>query len=513
MASRLAFLLGMIVSAVACAAKPPQSAVLDRQWVAVGAKGKLEYKTTPRGDRILDYSYAGYLGGGVALPMVPVKRELAPSGGDDTAAIQAALAEVAAIAPDHGLRGAVLLKPGVFRCTSAVKIEASGVVLRGSGSGAHGTTLQMEGSPHVGVVLGSERVRSLQADRHAKPSRVVVPYVPSGRDWLTVESAAGFAVGESVLVRRPVTAQWIAFLGMDKLVRNGKRQEWMKEGNFIDAERKIQSIRGDHLLFDAPLSDALDAAYCGDAGAVVVKASPAARITQSGLEALRITSSPPVGDLSVAHFDGVTVHGCQDCWVRDVATHDTVTCVAVIASSQITVERVATEHTRPLEKGAGYPADFLVRSPHVLIHRCSCQGDGSFYYGSLGPGDTSAVVLNCEFHGAGGIQPHMHWNTGLLVDRCRLDGGRIEFVNRGTSGSGHGWAIGWAVAWNCTANRYQIQQPPGVMNWAIGCRGPLDKNCPREGIFSHDQPVEPPSLYLSQLRERLGPEAVKNIGY
>ena len=132
---------------------------------------------------------------------------------------------------------------------------------------------------------------------------------------------------------------------------------------------------------------------------------------------------------------------------------------------------------------------------------------------SLGMSDTSTVVLNCNFIGKGGIQPHMHWNTGLLVDSCHLKEGRIEFINRGTSGSGHGWAIGWGVAWNCSANSYLIQQPPGAMNWAIGCRGPLHPKCPKEGIFSHNKPVAPASLYLAQLKERLGTAALKNIGY
>jgi hypothetical protein len=43
------------------------------QWVFRGADGKLAYKTTPAGDRILDFSHAGYMGGGVALPDVTVK--------------------------------------------------------------------------------------------------------------------------------------------------------------------------------------------------------------------------------------------------------------------------------------------------------------------------------------------------------------------------------------------------------------------------------------------------------
>src|SRR5689334_3750841 len=52
-------------------------------WVYPGPDGKLVYKTTPAGDRIMDFSSAGYEGGGVALPTVPVKITVRPSGGQD----------------------------------------------------------------------------------------------------------------------------------------------------------------------------------------------------------------------------------------------------------------------------------------------------------------------------------------------------------------------------------------------------------------------------------------------
>jgi hypothetical protein len=38
------------------------------EWVHPGPNGKLVYKTTPAGDKIMDFSTAGYMGGGVALP-------------------------------------------------------------------------------------------------------------------------------------------------------------------------------------------------------------------------------------------------------------------------------------------------------------------------------------------------------------------------------------------------------------------------------------------------------------
>ncbi len=50
------------------------------EWVYAGPNGKLIYKTTGGGDRIMDFSHAGYRGGGVALPEVPVKMIPACSG-------------------------------------------------------------------------------------------------------------------------------------------------------------------------------------------------------------------------------------------------------------------------------------------------------------------------------------------------------------------------------------------------------------------------------------------------
>ena len=89
-------------------------------------------------------------------------------------------------------------------------------------------------------------------------------------------------------------------------------------------------------------------------------------------------------------------------------------------------------------------------------------------------------------------------------------------------GSGHGWATGWSVAWNCVANNYIIQKSPGADNWMIGCIGEniptphpfyTGPNLPLGTADSPGKPVFPRSLYLAQLVERLGPQALINIGY
>ena len=80
-----------MVGTVALPASAREKSLAHSQWVYFDPSGRLRYKTLAQGDRILDFSYAGYMGGGVAIPLAQVKKKVLPSGGDDTAAIQAAI--------------------------------------------------------------------------------------------------------------------------------------------------------------------------------------------------------------------------------------------------------------------------------------------------------------------------------------------------------------------------------------------------------------------------------------
>src|SRR5687767_13201695 len=55
---------------------PPTSGGPYSSWVYPGPDGRLVYKKDERGNQVPDFSYAGYLGGGVALPSVPVVQTL-----------------------------------------------------------------------------------------------------------------------------------------------------------------------------------------------------------------------------------------------------------------------------------------------------------------------------------------------------------------------------------------------------------------------------------------------------
>src|SRR5438046_2723641 len=99
--SSFAFLLA--ACGYACAAEP--------RYVAPGPDGRLAYETDARGNRVPDFSHCGYMGGGVAIPDVPVRVRVPAVPGDATARIQAAIDSVAKLPPDErGIRGAVLVE-------------------------------------------------------------------------------------------------------------------------------------------------------------------------------------------------------------------------------------------------------------------------------------------------------------------------------------------------------------------------------------------------------------------
>ncbi len=495
------------------------------KWVSVDNAQKLRYGTDARGNRIMDFSHAGYKGGGVALPRVRTVNTLAPLAGDNTSRIQAALDEVAHRPRGaDGFRGAVLLRPGTYDVVGTLRIAASGVVLRGSGSAAIGTIIHVSGPPHRFLDIGG----SGSWRPEGEPALVTDSYVPSGADQVQVDAASRFKIGDAILIRRPVTEAWIRFMGMDTLSRDRKPQIWIKPGTFIDTDRAIRAISGNRLTLDVPLSDSFDAAYLNPPGTSVVKYAFPDRIEQVGFESMRVAVPPRDVPITEGQYTLLRMNAVSDGWVRDVAVEDTQNTITLGPTARrITLEEVHIRHTLPFS-GAASPADIAISGTQVLVHRSSVSGKRVWpvvtQAGVTGPN----VILNFKSDEAG-VAPHQRWATGLLVDSSEFLNGtdrrpNIAFSNREYAGSGHGWSVGWAVAWNVTADYVLIQQPPGAMNWCIGCSGrpapvlwhgnpiPIPE-IPSDTFESPWIRVSPSSLYLAQLRERLGQRAVRNIGY
>jgi len=496
------------------AAKAQVPKVEKSQWVYFNARHRLEYKTTQKGDRIMDFSFAGYMGGGVKIPLVKAEITLSPVPGDNTGAIQNAIDQVSKRELVNGFRGAVLLKPGKYNCEKPISINASGVVLRGSGPGAGGTIINMTGSPHVCISVKG----SVSSTMDGAPAAMEDAYVPSGASSFHLADASGFAAGDTIRIIRPVTEAWVKFMGMDQLVRNGKRQTWIT--GEINCERVITKKEGNKITVDVPLTDSYDAKYLNPPGVSVVKISGAGGLSQIGIEKFSIVCPAQSVTINQGHHRAFAMSGLTDGWARDINIFNTVNSISV-TGRRITVEDIHIMHDSATI-GAAKPADINGSGPQLLFNRCFITGNNLFFFGTGAKVTGPVVLLNCVFHGNGWIQPHQRWATGLLIDGCEVPDGGIDFMNRGEMGSGHGWAIGWAVAWNCEARSYLNQMPPGAANWVIGSKGekerraiPFDKDpfLP-EGIYdAYNSPVTPKSLYLEQLSGRLGKKALLNIGY
>jgi hypothetical protein len=506
------------LAALAMAAGPgaPDGPQATSQWVHHGLDGKLVYKVLPTGERIMDFSHAGYMGGGVALPAVPVRESVEPSGGDDTARIQAAIDAVSALHLKNGSRGAVLLAPGVYPCSRTLTIAADGVVLRGGASrGNNRSTIKMVGSPHNAITVarkGGER--PVEGFR----TRVADAYFPAGTTRLTVADATGFGPGDTISIRKTVTAEWVKFMGMDDLVRDGKPQTWLAPGRVLATERTITAVDGKTITLDVPLSDSYDARFAGPQGTAVVKIKRV-WLTQVGVEHLHVESPPQAIEHTRPHFTALRITG-QDCWARDVLCDETMTSIAV-HGRRITLREVFVNR-KARAQGASRPGEIEPGATQTLVDRCGVTADNVWFAwtGSTTPGPL--VLLNCTFQGDSRTESHHRWATGMLYDSCKAPDGSFEFRNRGSMGSGHGWSMGFGVVWNCTAKEYIVQRPPGSANWLIGSIGtsrlsprPFGQgpNLPEGIVDSQGMHVDPPSLYLAQLAERLGPQALKNIGY
>src|SRR5207237_5449590 len=125
-----------------------------------GASGRLLYTMDDRGDRILDYSTVGYMGGLVPLPDyaslgIPTINVNALAG-DNLSALQAAINQAAALPlQSNGFRGVVQLAPGTYNISAGLAINSSGIIFRGSGQGsdpASNTILSYTGTSQIDMI-------------------------------------------------------------------------------------------------------------------------------------------------------------------------------------------------------------------------------------------------------------------------------------------------------------------------------------------------------------------------
>src|SRR5277367_1779855 len=152
--------------------------------ISMGPNG-LVYTPDALGNNIPNFSYAGYGGGGVTIPTLPVKKTISPVAGDNTSNIQSAINTVAAMAADsNGFRGAVLLNPGTYTCSGTLSISTGGVVLRGATPTS--TIIQATGAARTFITVQG----SGSASKTGSTVNITDSYVPCGARSFNVTSTS-----------------------------------------------------------------------------------------------------------------------------------------------------------------------------------------------------------------------------------------------------------------------------------------------------------------------------------
>lgn len=449
-----------------------------------------------------DFSYAGYERSEKPIPLVPVRLTLDPVEGDDGANIQRAIDSVSRLPEVDGFRGAVLLKAGTYEVENTLHIRTSGVVLRGEGQGEDGTVIMATTrAPRMDLfrlikVTGADSLRETgRAKSPISEKRVTV-----GSSVVSVADANGFSPGDTVVVVKTVNDDWITVL-------DAAGYTWKAPDYQMAHVKIITKVDGNDLHLNIPMVDVIDPEF---GGGYVATASCGSRISHCGVENMRLIAAyiDENGDAharSAVHLDQVT-HS----WVRNITSlHFMLSCVELFGYSAFNTVQdcAALDPKSQIFSGRRY-AFFLAGSvTGNLIQRCyTDKALFDFVTTTRVPGPN--VFLDC--FGAdtrwetGG---HARWATGILYDNVRSS--RLTAMNKGILGYA-GWTSAQNMLWNCMATQYFIvDSPPVGINWAIGGRGPYRLG---SGYYvSWGIPVLPRSLFMEQLKNRLGPGAVNSV--
>jgi hypothetical protein len=494
-----------------------------------GTDGRLVYAADSLGNIIPDFSNAGYSGGGVKLPTIPNKVTLWGVEGDATPVIQAAIDSVSAMPVDaNGFRGAVLLRAGYYELDGTVTIKTSGVVLRGAGQDELGTILYARGTRRLNTVVQISGATRPAIDSTAV-SKITDKYVPVGARTFTVENAKVFKVADKIYLRRYSNQEWLHAIGMD--AEGAGRNAWRSPFT-ISSDRIITAINGNKVTIDAPIMCAIETVW---GGGDIIRYSDAGRVQKCGVENIRGISNfnqdvrqreygnldrhpyvaePYYSDENHA-WTFITIDNATNCWVRDItALHFGNSLAAVTRNgSRVTIQD-CTNLDPIAQRWGARRFIYLIEGQLNLVQRCtSDQGRHSYVLGgpqAAGPN----VFLECvATRSYATSEPHSQWSTGILYDQVHgpLTARYWDY--------GSGWAGANVVFWNCEGD-FRIQSPATAKNYTFGHIGInasainyelQDQTKPEGYMESLDRHVTPTSLYLTQLAERLGPQALANI--
>ncbi|HKK73483.1 MAG TPA: T9SS type A sorting domain-containing protein [Saprospiraceae bacterium] len=482
--------------------------------------GCLRYVSDSENNYIPDFSYAGYKNGEVPLPELEVVKTISAIEGDNTAHIQAALDEIAALPMDeNGFRGALLLEAGAYEIHGTVVIRESGIVLRGVGDDSDPTSntilLGVGNTPTERDIIQAGNTPNISWSQSVPGtnSTVTSDFVPAGSRSLEVTAPELYSEGNNVIIRHPSTSKWLASINFGDTDSDAP---WSPGTIDILYNRYVTAVdfAENKIVLDAPIYDHFERDLAQAEVYVLNKEGIKQNI---GIESLRVDIQT-AGPLTENHAkNAIRLIGVEDSWVRDVtALHFIYAAVDTRVASRVTVRdcRGLQPHS---EITGARRYNFAVgrMSNQILFEGCHAT-QGRHSYVSNGTSSVSGIVFyNCTSEvDYSSSEGHRRWSQGMLFDNITFSRSEtntlLGLYNRGRFGTGHGWSAVHSVAWRVKvplSRNIKLQKPPGRQNYAIACEAYVTNlhNFPHpkgyEGLTRKTPLI--PSLYTKQLEARL----------
>ena len=494
--------------------------------VKFGTNGKLAYVSDADQNRVIDFSYAGYKNSNVTLPSITnIITTLNPTIGDRTIEINNAIQAAASIVPDvNGFRGVIKLAAGNYEIQGTIKLNVSGVVLRGSGSGTNGTVFIATGDvPHQRTVLLAGGGINSAWVKSGSTTNITNSFVQAGSMSFNVANTSNFSVGDAIIIYHPSSSTWIT------AVDNGgvaNAAPWTAGSIDILMNKTITAINGNTITIESPITNHLNLSL---AQSYIYKVNKATTKSLIGVENLRIDIQNWTNEtLDENHaWQGIEMYDIEDSWVKNVvALHFGQSGFKCGTATRITFD--SCQALVPVAMLSGSQRDnFQVDhySSNILFKRCYATKARHAFEVSGTSDATSVVFYRCKSEDATNpSEGHFHWPTAILYDCLRDSGYQTDVVlgiyNRGSYGTNHGWSAAHSVAWNCDLRRpitphgiVICQKPPTAQNFVIGGFGQVNVASaipfPQytlgyvEGFNNNSAKLTPESLFEQQLYDRL----------
>jgi hypothetical protein len=470
------------------------------KFVKLNKDGSLEYVSDEKGNIIPDFSHVGYYHGDKEIPNVSVVKTISPSENTEKQ-IQEAIDDLSKQPLDkNGFRGTVLLKKGVYRINDKIKIEASGIVLRGEGDETKLVAVGTVNRPLIDV-NGNGIAKEIAGTR----TKITDKYVPVGTKSFSVASAKGYQPGDKIIVYRPGTDAWVHDLKMDQIEERNGTKQWQPSEYNLQFERVITKIEGNKIFIDNPIVLAMESKY---GGGEIYKYSFEERISNVGVENIYCESEYETDTSENHSWDAIHFDKIENGWVRNVnAKHFAYSCVHLDGWTKniSVIECGCFDHKSVITGGRRY--SFCNEGQQNLFMNCHTT-DGRHDFVTQARTCGPNVFYNCTAKKThADIGPHHRWSSGTLYDNIVTDG-EINIQDRGNYGSGHGWVGVTQILWNCTVKTATVQSPwVNGKNYCIGLKG--EKAAGRfkdrpdgEWEGQNQDGLQPKSLYLAQLNAR-----------